>query len=109
MKAHRELAQARPPWDNDRPGAVWYIWYHPRFRAMMAVVHMVSPAFSGNDEGDLVPRLREVPEILAPVFWLRSQQLRSMQVRLLMLRQAISAAGLAMPGAPTSAGPAVPP
>jgi hypothetical protein len=73
------------------------------------VVHMVSPAFSGNDEGDLVPRLREVPEILAPVFWLRSQQLRSMQVRLLMLRQAISAAGLAMPGAPTSAGPAVPP
>jgi hypothetical protein len=46
---------------------------------------------------------------LAPVFWLRSQQLRSMQVRLLMLRQAISAAGLAMPGAPTSAGPAVPP
>jgi hypothetical protein len=73
-----------------------------------SVAHMVSPAFSGNDEGDLVPRPREGPGNLGAPLWLRSQQLRSMQVRLLMLRQAISAAGLAMPGAPTSARPAVP-
>jgi hypothetical protein len=61
---------------------------------------VASPAFSGNHEGDLVPRLAGVSTNSGGVSWLRSQRLRPMQqVRPVMLAPALSAAALpAVPG-----------